>query len=81
VLFLTCRNSNAVKKGEDGQNASSTHRAKFRGDRSNRCRDMAIFRHLGFSKCRYFRDGKAESVKMRHLPSFRVIAQTVDEIW
>ena len=44
------------------------HHAKFRGDRSNRCRDIAIFgffkdvggRHLGFLKFQIFNDRNSQ---------------------
>ena len=64
--FWKCGNFRS-EKARDGQNASPIHRAKFRGDRPNRCH-FSFFqdggrRHLGFSKCGNFGGREAEDNK------------------
>ena len=54
------------------------HRAKFCGDRSNRCRDIAIFRFfkmaataiLDFSSCKFLTVGTVKKVELRHFVNF-----------
>ena len=50
--------------------------AKFHGDQSSRCWDMAIFqdggrRHVGFLKCRNFRFRRVKRINMHHRAKFR----------
>jgi len=60
--------------------AKVRHRAKFRGDRSNCCCDMAIFRFfkmaavaiLDFQNLRILGAGKLKRAKMRYGAKFRV---------
>jgi len=67
------------------------HRAKFRGDQSNRCGNMAFFhfqdggrRHVGFLKCRNFNSRKGQDSRGQNcviVPNFVAISQPVAEIW
>jgi len=71
------------------QRVNMRHNAKVRGDRSNRCWDMAILRffktvalrHLGFWKIEILIVCRLKRVKMRHYTKFNSCPLTVAELW
>jgi len=73
--------------GQTATRAELRHRARFRRNRSNRGRDMAIFqdggrRHLGFLKFRIFNGQNGQKGQTAFImPNFVEIAQTAAEIW
>ena len=68
---------------------SLCHKAKFHGDRLNRCWDLAIFRFFMMAaapswifKCGKYRGGKGSRRSKRvTMPNFAEISQTVAGIW